>query len=573
MPAPAFDFNRVGLPALALLLSALLTPSPATAQQTARVDEAARYLRDYREADELYESRRYEAAASVLAELTHRYRDDPLVWYRLGRSREEIGERAGAIDAYREALSLGFRFENWLTHHVAELHAAEGRPDSAMAWLERALEEGYEERFDLAEDPAYEALRDDPRFARITGRPRGPLTRDEGWRFDIDYLVAEARRMHSAPERPAFSAAFDSAATALRDRVPELTNDQMIVELGRLVTLLGDGHTGIYGPGSDTPLAFEAGSLPLLFYLFDDGLHVVDAAAGARRWIGARVLRFGDRPTEEILGLLDEYVHHDNPATHRWLGVHFALGGTQLLQALGATDELSRATLTLADREGRQHEVTFEATDHEFPRKLRPPEGGGEAPLYLSDVDREYWLEPLPDSDALYWQFNQVRDMEGGPTIREFADTLRQALTRTEARHLIVDVRHNNGGNNGLLRPLIRTLVWWEADEPGRRIFVIMGRNTFSAAQNFLNRVERWTDAVFVGETSSSSPNFSGEETGLVLPYSRVRGSISNRYWQDSNPDDERPWIPPEVPIGLTSEEYFTNQDPALDVVLEVIGG
>ena len=30
---------------------------------------------------------------------------------------------------------------------------------------------------------------------------------------------------------------------------------------------------------------------------------------------------------------------------------------------------------------------------------------------------------------------------------------------------------------------------------------------------------------------------------------SRVRGSLSNRYWQDSDPWDDRPWIAPDLPV------------------------
>ena len=104
---------------------------------------------------------------------------------------------------------------------------------------------------------------------------------------------------------------------------------------------------------------------------------------------------------------------------------------------------------------------------------------------------------------------------------------------------------------------------------PENRVFVLMGRNTFSAAQNFINRVERWTNATFVGEASSSSPNFVGEENDIVLPYSRVRGSLSNLYWQDSDPWDNRPWITPDLPVVLTAKQYIEGLDPVLQLVLD----
>lgn len=553
---------------------------PASAQEPARpaepsrhsVEEGVDYHRTHQRALELYAEDRFEEAVPLLEELVERQPGDAEIWFRLGRAAELAGHVEDAIEAYEMALEIGYRYTPWIAHRIALLHAKAGRPDSSIAWLERALAERWDDRPAIATDSAFGALGGHPQFPKLAGElPDRALTRVEGWRHDLDFLAREARRMHAGPARPAFSAAFDSAAAALRERVPELTNDRIVVELGRLLVLLGDGHTGIYGPGPDSPLAFESGDLPLLFYRFDDGLFVVDAAGEAQRWIGSRVTAFGPLSTAEVLDTLPAYTHADNPMSVTWIGVRWVLRDLAVLHAIGATEEPNRATLTLVDRDGREHRASFTGGESEFRRKLRPPaKADAPPPLYLRHVDREYWLEPLPDHDALYFQFNQVRNAEEGPTLAAFADSLRRALERTGARHLVVDVRHNNGGNNGLLRPLVRTLIWWEKEATDHRAFVLTGRNTFSAAQNFLNRVERWTDAVFAGEPSSSRPNFSGEETNVVLPYSRVRGSISTLYWQDSDPDDRRPWISPQVPVTLSSEDYYGNRDPVLEAVLRV---
>jgi tetratricopeptide (TPR) repeat protein len=569
----------IGLASSALLC--LATALPVSAQESVpwaepapvSVEEAIAYHRTYQRAFELYAQDRFEEAIPLLEALVERQPGDPGLWGRLGRALEVAGRAEDAIEAYGTALDIGYRFTPWIAHRIALQHAEAGRADSAIAWIERALAERWDDRPSIGSEPAFEALRRDPRFPELGGElPDREFTRDEGWRYDLDFLVQEAQRMHVGPDRPAFSETFDSAATSLRERIPELSNDRIVLELRRLLILLGDGHTGIYGPGPDSPLAFESGDLPLLFYRFDDGLFVVDAGGEAQRWIGSRVTAFGPLSVEEVLDALPTYTYADNPMSVTWIGVRWTLRSTAFLEAIGATEEANRATLTLRDGEGREHRVTFTGGDHEFRRKLRPPrDAHGEPPLYLSDVDREYWLEPLPEHDALYFQFNQVRNAEEGPSLAAFADTLRTALERTEADHLIVDVRHNNGGNNGLLRPLVRTMVWWEQAAPGNQLIVLAGRNTFSAAQNFLNRVERWTDAVFAGEPSSSRPNFSGEETNVVLPYSRLRATISTLYWQDSDPGDRRPWIAPRIPVTLSSEDYFDNRDPVLEAALRVV--
>ena len=578
----------------ALLLCALLTPG-SEAQQSSAPDRPDRVHLDPlasarlgptspNSAAEYYRLRtraleRFDAgapgAADALEELTRRYPADAELWYRLALLRVRAGDAEGALEAGRRLLEVGFWNTASIEHRIARLFALTARPDSALVWLERALDDRYDERPSIAQDPAFEALRGDPRFRRLAGAVDGDeLGRDEGWRRDLDYLLEETRRMHVGRDRPAFSAAFEAEVSALKERVPELSNDRMVVELQRLMATLGDGHTGIYGPAPESPLTFRAGTLPLLFYLFADGLYVVDGAGEAERWVGSRVVAFGPRSADEVLGELPRWIHGENAMTVTWLGVRFQLPRLAFLEAVGAAADLTEATLTLRDPEGREHRVTFEGGDHQFRRKLRPPPGAPSAPpLYLRNVDRSYGLEPLEEADALYFQFNQVRDAESGPSIAEFADSLAAALERTDAATLIVDVRHNNGGNNGLLRPLIRRMVWWEQEGDDHRIFVLTGRNTFSAAQNFVNRMERWTDAVFVGEPSASMPNFPGEETSLVLPYSRVRGSISNRYWQDSDPTDRRSWIAPDVPVSLTAEDYFSNRDPVLEAVLGIVGG
>lgn len=393
--------------------------------------------------------------------------------------------------------------------------------------------------------------------------------RDEGWRSDLDFLVAEAQRVHADPKRPAFSPAFEAEAKKLSVAIPELSNDEVLAGMMRLFAILDDGHTALYGPGPDTKLEFEGRVLPFKFYSFPSGLYIVDGSGDWVEYAGSRVLRFGELSAEDVLSRMSEYRGGDNAMTWTWMGPQFYLRQLALLRQVGATADGGSVVLTLLTREGVERTLTVEGGDFALVRKLRPfPGRSGEVPLYLSKVDTSYWIESMPEHGAVYFQFNQVRNARK-ESIAAFAARLRKTLLDEVSSTLIVDVRHNNGGNNTLVRPLIRTMIEFEMRSPENRIFVLMGRNTFSAAQNFINRVEHWTNATFVGEPSASSPNFVGEENELVLPFSRVRGSLSNRYWQDSYPWDNRPWIPPDLPVELTAEEYFEGVDPVLERVLE----
>ena len=308
-----------------------------------------------------------------------------------------------------------------------------------------------------------------------------------------------------------------------------------------------------------------------MFYYFSDGLFIINAKEPHTELIGKKVLAIGGRDTENILEDLRPYVSRDNDQGLRWLGPRF-LVCTDLLQAMGYTDDTDFAVFTVAASDGTREDVQVTANGFIMSGKLSPPIGTPEdaVPPWLRNVSDNYWHTPMPKLDGLYVQFNQVRNKKG-QSISEYAKTLKDELETTQARNLILDLRHNNGGNNFLIWPLIRLLVYHEMSGPNHRVFVITGHGTFSACQNFINFVERMTSAVFVGEPSSSRPNFTGEDTNVQLPYSGLRMSISSRYWQDSYPGDRRPWISIAIPVTFSSTDYYQNRDPVLETLEQVL--
>jgi hypothetical protein len=97
--------------------------------------------------------------------------------------------------------------------------------------------------------------------------------------------------------------------------------------------------------------------------------------------------------------------------------------------------------------------------------------------------------------------------------------------------------------------------------------FLITGRNTFSAAQNFTTDLVRNANPILVGEPTGSSPNFIGETIRLELPYSKAQCSISDLYWQRSWPMDHRAWLAPQLPAPPVFALYKENRDPAMEAI------
>jgi hypothetical protein len=106
-------------------------------------------------------------------------------------------------------------------------------------------------------------------------RTSGPEPMDRAqvaaWRDDLTYMAREMARRHKNLYHTVSRARFDSAITALSRRVPWLERHQIIVEMARIVALVGDGHTNI-APTRDPKIGFH--TLPIQLYFFKDALFV-----------------------------------------------------------------------------------------------------------------------------------------------------------------------------------------------------------------------------------------------------------------------------------------------------------
>ena len=98
------------------------------------------------------------------------------------------------------------------------------------------------------------------------------------------------------------------------------------------------------------------------------------------------------------------------------------------------------------------------------------------------------------------------------------------------------------------------------------KLFVIVGRGTFSAAMGLSIDLERHTKAIFVGEPTGSSLNAIGEMNPVTLPYSKMSGSIASV--GGGNSADTRTWIAPRLYTPLSFEAYRAKRDPALEAIV-----
>ena len=385
-----------------------------------------------------------------------------------------------------------------------------------------------------------------------------PMTSGQ-WRADLDSLTEALRREHRNLFHSMSPESFDDAVRSLRTRIPVLAGHEIVVELARLVALVGDGHTHL-------SLTEVAGfrRYPLRLYHYADGLFVQAIAPEHAAAVGARVLAIGETPATEAYDLLRPLISRDNE-----MGVKATapdlLAIPEVLHARGVLADLERASYLVQRPSGERLTCVLHPLDA-LPADLADASAGGAGPLplWLQRPPDENWLLYLADTRALYVQYNRVRDGQDEP-VATFVERVFTLVEREGVERLILDIRRNGGGNMSLNRPLIHHLIRCDTVNQWGKLFVIIGRRTFSAAMNLAVDLERHTRALFVGEPTGARPNHYGENAEIILPHSGLRCTASALWWQYSLPHDDRPWIAPDIPAPLWSEDDSARRDPALE--------
>ena len=377
-----------------------------------------------------------------------------------------------------------------------------------------------------------------------------PAAEASPWREDLAFLAAELPRRHVEPFFRTPEAEFRAAVAALDAELPRLDDARAIAGLARIVASLGDGHTSVRFPADPAPVA-------LALMWFPEGIFVFGAPRAHPWAVGARVVAIGGTPIDDAIAKVTPLVAHDN-ASHRRALLPRAL--TQPLVLAGAD------VAPLADT------ITYEL---ELPDGSRRPlalaPGGkaaaapGEVPLSRRHPQLHYWNDWLADERTVYFQYNVCADDPKQQPFARFAAGMLAFLDQQPVERVIIDLRYNGGGSSEILRPLIEGLVA-RADGfgPGR-LFVVIGRHTFSSAVLNALELDRRTSAILVGEPSGGKPSHHGEVKTMTLPRSGLVVQYSTKFFRAEGHDGDA--IEPELRVEPTAAAWFAGGDPALEAI------
>ncbi|HEV8160441.1 MAG TPA: tetratricopeptide repeat protein, partial [Pyrinomonadaceae bacterium] len=361
-------FSLTAVFALCLILFGTQTTLAQKTQTEIFVETLAR-------AEAKMQAKQWAEAAAVWEQVVKANPVQGRFWEQLGLAYYNAKDYRKSIPAYEKQLELGFGQPANAAYNIACDYALAGDKEQAIKWLEKALEMKFSSLQQAQTDTDLESIRSDPRYRNMVGLiDTSKMSRDEGWRTDLRFLAREIkRRGWNLFPRIGTEVKFDAEVKRINDAIPNLTDAQVQIEMMKLMRRVGDGHSSLLG-SRDRKEWLE--SVPVLFYMFEEGLFIIAADPKHKDLLGSQVLKFGRRPVDEIVTVIHAATSEDNKI---WIKqfAPYRMRNLAFLHAAGAIPDANKVELNLRGMDGKERTVTL-TTDMTQPNiwntKPNPPE-------------------------------------------------------------------------------------------------------------------------------------------------------------------------------------------------------
>jgi hypothetical protein len=408
-------------------------------------------------------------------------------------------------------------------------------------------------------------------------------SREVAWQEDLDALSQRFLRYDRSFTAQA-RAGTSRRIAALRTAIPRRTDQQILVELARIVALSDNAHTRLYFVRNRT----EVRRLPVRGWWFGEEFRIVRATAEHQDLLGCRVLKVGRAGMSAAFRELRN-LKAGNASWQRYMTTYY-LTSPDVLAGAGVTTTPDEATLEVECANGRRRvtlrglplvrstmavEAWWDLVPNHpaVPTSLLPVLKSTDVPLYLQHPGENYWFEYLANLNAVYVQYNRAEGMPASP-LPAFAERVAQVITDRKPRACIIDLRFNTGGNLDVGTPLVDRLA--PLCRP-LRVFILTGRATFSAGITHTAQWKQATGGTIIGEPVGDRLDFWSEGGNLILPHSGLTVHYANAFHRYSTVDypARQPYyfelrvtsLAPDIQVEPTWDDYINGRDPAVTKV------
>jgi len=386
------------------------------------------------------------------------------------------------------------------------------------------------------------------------------------WVEDLHYLRDQMVEKHCDLNALISIAELDDTVKTIEKRIPRLSDSEIIMELFRLIAMPNDAHTF---PFIMIP-CFDLHTYPIQVYGLEDGWTIVNAGREYKDLIGTRVMKIGSKTIDDIYKTTPLFLATESEYSRK-LRFPYMCFMAEWLNYHGIIDDIRRADFTLLKTNGEEVVLSIPSIKF-YPHFLWSSIftiDNHLAPVFTNPRKDFYRFDLIKESSTLYVQFNQCVNQPGRETVDAFVLRLEGFLQDHEFERCVIDIRNNDGGDY-VWENLVRFIRDNDKINRRGRLFVLIGRRTFSSAVMFANQLQMQTNAVFIGEPTGQGPIFYAGPYLIELPHSRLVFAVSSHLSVSGLPFDKRNSIIPDIPVGYSSDDFITGRDPVLEAAQSI---
>lgn len=382
------------------------------------------------------------------------------------------------------------------------------------------------------------------------------------WQEDLDIYRSSLKEKHINLHHSVTEEEFTNEWNAIYDRVDNLGDFQIILELMRLTRLVNDGHTAV--SLRNVPIH----RFPFEVKFIDQGWYVIKAGKTNENLLKLRLSAIDGVPVEEVMAKVSEVAQFVENEYSQSIRTGSYMNISELLLALDITKNEQEAVFTFLDPDNTEVKITLEAIDeasyHKTTDFVHVSSGVPEITKPNNPKFRYLWYAPIQGTKALYINF------ESYPTFAQmqvFGEELVGYISANQIKQVVIDMRNNGGGDLYVGVVLAYALNLADSIDWEKGVYVLTSNRTFSAGTSNAALFKQLLNAKVVGQPTGSNPSGYQDMDSFTLPNSKLTITYSKRLFRLSN--QENTALQPDSLITETRSDLLKGTDTVLKELIK----
>lgn len=354
---------------------------------------------------------------------------------------------------------------------------------------------------------------------------------------------------HPAPFTKMPEDVFDAQVEELIQKWATLDEQDAYFSMRKIAAGLGDEHTMLLPPAKTSQP-----ELPFFVMVYDGHWMIVQAQQEYEKLVGKELTAINGTDISDIEEMLLPYISCE---TEQWAEEQCSLEirSVQNLQYIGVMEDASEAVIRARDLStGEETELKAETLAEGYDYQ-----NSAFYPMAQTLAQSGYYYGTLLEDGSAFIQYNVCAENPQMP-MKIFAKELERQLLSSVPGKVIVDLRHNSGGDSEVIRPLLETLK--KLQEKGSRLYCLTGPQTFSSG--VMNALDiQQVGALLVGEPTGGVLGF-GELLQEELPDGSILCCSTKDFssvYGISGP------VLPDVEVIQTAEDFLAGKDTVVEYI------